>query len=404
MGCEKNKTVLITGGAGYIGGITVRDLLCAGYDIVVLDNFVKGRHFAVERNRVFAERSGRKFSLKEGDLSDTNFLRDVFSEKDIAAVIHFAAFIEVAESVDRPALYFYNNIISTVHLLDAMAEAGIKRIVFSSSAAVYGVPDAVPIQENSPTLPINPYGYTKLSMEKIIGAYREAFGIEWIALRYFNAAGAVPGAELGEAHFPESHLLPNAIDMLTRGMPVRIFGDDYETDDGTCLRDYISVADLARAHRSALELEEEKHLNRPYNLGSEKGFTVGNIAKEVAAVLGVEAKTQHLPRRPGDPDKLVASSQAFRKATRWSPENSHITDIIKTAVEWRAKRPAESFEPKFAPSSSEHELSKKITAELRANKIIPRATKDDILTMLEKYSKGALPDAVMDTGDKKEDK
>ena len=381
----------MTGGAGYIGSITARELLQNGYDVVVLDNFVKGRRFAAERNRCFAERTGRTFILEQGDLGDELFLKGVFARNAVRAVIHFAAFTEVGESVQRPALYFYNNIVNTVHLLDAMVSSGVKRIVFSSSAAVYGNPDKVPIPEDAPTRPINPYGYTKLSMERMIGHYQKKSGIEWIALRYFNAAGAWPDGELGEAHSPESHLIPNAIDMVAKGTRVKVFGSDYDTSDGTCLRDYISIMDLARAHRLALEMMEKSALNRPYNLGSGKGFTVGEVVREVGKAMGLEAAPEYVARRPGDPDKLVASSEAFKKAAGWEVRDSRIEDILKTAVEWYRERPEEALEEKPLPPADEGQMSEKIKAELARNEVIPEILKDEILKRLaeELSSSGA---------------
>jgi len=374
--------ILVTGGAGYIGSVTARELLNNGYDVVVLDNFVKGRRFAVERNRSFAKEKGRSFILEEGDLGDAQFLREVFTRNRFDAVIHFAAFIEVGESVQHPALYFYNNIINTIHLLDAMAEAGVKRIIFSSSAAVYGNPDNVPIPEDARTQPINPYGYTKLAMERMIGSYQERFGIEWVALRYFNAAGASLDGELGEAHFPESHLIPNAIDLVARGEKAKIFGNDYDTEDGTCLRDFISIVDLAQAHRLALELTGKGSINRPYNLGSGSGFTVGTIVREVGKTLGVKAEPEFMDRRPGDPDKLVASSEAFQKATGWKLQNSDIGEILKTAAEWYRGRPEEALEPKPLPRADEKEVTKKIKEELSKNEVIPQKIKDEIMERL----------------------
>ncbi len=376
------NNIVVTGGAGYIGSVTARELLASGYNVVVADNFVKGRKFAVERNRAFAQKNGRDLLLEEGDLGEAKFLKRIFKKNHINAVIHFAAFIEVAESVQHPALYFYNNIINTVHLLDAMAEAGVKRIIFSSSAAVYGNPDSVPIKESAPTRPINPYGYTKLTMERMIGAYKEKFGIEWVALRYFNAAGASFDGELGEAHSPESHLIPNAIDMAAHGEKVKIFGSDYDTEDGTCLRDFISVADLARAHRLALELPGDETINRAYNLGTGSGFTVAAIVRQVGKTLGVNAEPEFLERRPGDPDKLVASPEAFMKAAGWELKNSAIEEILRSAVEWYRTRPEEALEHKSLPRADEKEMTGRVKIELERNPVIPETLKGEILKKL----------------------
>lgn len=377
-------SVLVTGGAGYIGSVTVRELLAHGYDVVVLDSFVKGRRFAVERNAGFARKKGRCFTLEEGDLGDTDFLRGVFERNAVSSVIHFAAYIEVGESVEHPALYFYNNIVNTVHLLDAMSGAGVKRIVFSSSAAVYGNPESVPIPEDAPTIPINPYGYTKLTMERMIGAYQREFGIEWVALRYFNAAGAAPDGELGEAHFPESHLIPRAIDWVAKGEKVKVFGDDYDTEDGTCLRDYISIADLARAHRLALELSGPSRINRAYNLGSGNGFTVGSVVREVGRTLNVEADIEIADRRPGDPDKLLASSSAFQEAAGWKLEHSDIGRILAAAAAWYESRPQEALEPKPLPDRDESAMAAEIEDELARNRVIEQGLKEEIVERLKK--------------------
>ncbi|MDP8298530.1 MAG: UDP-glucose 4-epimerase GalE [Candidatus Tantalella remota] len=383
---DMKKTILVTGGAGYIGSVMARELLANGYDVVVLDSFIKGRRFTVERNAAFAEKQGRKFILEEGDLGDIEFLREAFTNNDIEAVIHFAAFAEVGESVKHPGLYFYNNIINTVHLLDSMAAAGVKRIVFSSSCAVYGRPASVPIKEDCLTHPINPYGYTKLAMERMIGSYKDMYGIEWVALRYFNAAGASLDGELGESHYPESHLIPNAIDWTVKGQKVKVFGNDYDTEDGTCLRDYISIVDLARAHRIALEMPDET-INRAYNLGSGSGFTVDAVVKEVGRALGVEAVPEHVARRPGDPDKLLASSHAFIEASGWELKDSSIKDILRVAVDWYKNRPEEALEPKPLPDVEEKEIVAKIHAELDENLVIPQSVKKEILENLEKWSR-----------------
>jgi UDP-glucose 4-epimerase len=381
-----NKTILVTGGAGYIGSVTARELMANGYDVVVLDSFVKGRRFTVERNAAFARDNGRQFILEEGDLGDVSFLREVFTNNEISAVIHFAAFAEVGESVNHPGLYFYNNIMNTAHLLDAMAASGVKRIVFSSSCSVYGKPATVPIKEDFPTHPINPYGYTKLAMERMICSYRDIYGMEWVALRYFNAAGASLDGDLGESHYPESHLIPNAIDWTVKGEKVKVFGDDYDTEDGTCLRDYISIVDLARAHRMALEMPD-KVINRAYNLGSGSGFTVDTVVREVGKALGVEAVSEHVARRPGDPDKLLASSAAFIEASGWELKDSSIEDILRVAVAWYKNRPEEALEPKPLPDVPEKDMIEKIHSELDENLVIPQSVKKDILDKLGEFSK-----------------
>jgi len=374
-------TVLVTGGAGYIGSHTVRKLLKEGYDVVILDSLVKGRQFLVDRNKLFAEKSGRNLVFEKGDLGDREFVKGVFSRNNISSVIHFAAFIEVGESVAKPAIYFKNNIINTMYLLDAMKDANVGKIVFSSSAAVYGNPKEVPIPENSETNPINSYGYTKLMMEKMIRYYQEKFGIKWVAFRYFNASGDSSDGDLGEAHFPESHLIPAAIDMIFQGKEMKAFGTDYDTRDGTCLRDYISVEDLASAHVLALEAKDDA-LNRAYNLGTGSGLTVKEIIENVGRLLGMPAKWIDAGRRPGDPDSLTAVSTAFQNATGWRLLASSIDTIIGSAIKWFKDRPEEAKEPKPLPDLDEGVLAMEIERSLSENNVIPEELKTEILNTL----------------------
>lgn len=374
-------TVLVTGGAGYIGSHTVRKLLKEDYDVVILDNLIKGRQFAVDRNKDFAEKSGRNLVFERGDLGDKNFLKEVFSRNNITAVIHFAAFIEVGESVAKPAAYFKNNIINTINLLDAMKDAGVEKIVFSSSAAVYGNPKEVPIPEDAETNPINPYGYTKLAMEKMIRYYREKFGIKWIAFRYFNASGASSDGDLGESHSPESHLIPLTIDMISQGKKMKAFGTDYETRDGTCVRDYISVEDLASAHVLALAADE-KALNRVYNLGTGSGLTVKEIIENVGRLLGVAVEWIDAGRRPGDPHSLTAVSGAFKAATGWSLSASSIDTIISSAITWFRNRPPEAKESKPLPVLDESMIAQEVEDSVMENNVISPELKTEISTEL----------------------
>ena len=374
-------TILVTGGAGYIGSHTVRKLLKEGYDVVILDSLVKGRQFSVERNKDFAEKSGRSLVFEKGDLGDRDFVKGVFSRNNITAVIHFAAFIEVGESVAKPAIYFKNNIINTMNLLDAMKDANVGRIVFSSSAAVYGNPKEVPIPEDSETSPINPYGYTKLAMEKIIRYYREKFGIKWTAFRYFNASGASSDGDLGESHSPESHLIPVAIDTISQGKKMKVLGTDFKTRDGTSLRDYVSVDDLASAHILALGANEEA-FNRVYNLGSGVGLTIKEIIENVGRLLGTVAEWFDAGRRPGDPDSLTAVSTAFQNATGWGLLASSIDTIIGSAIAWFRNRPEEAKEPKPLPDLDEGALAREIEQLLAKNKVIPEELKTEILQIL----------------------
>jgi len=377
---------LITGGAGYIGSHVAKELLAQGHDVVVLDSMIKGRNFAIERNKQYAEKLGRKFVFENGDLSDKDLLNKIFKRNNFDAVLHFAAFIEVGESVKRPATYFYNNVINTLHVLDAMALAGAKKIIFSSSAAVYGNPKETPITEQCLISPVNPYGYTKLAMEKMIAHYSKRLGIKWIAFRYFNASGASKEAILGEAHFPESHLIPLAISKLAKGEDAKIFGVDYPTKDGTCVRDYIHVEDLAKAHLLALNLKEEDY-NRAYNLGTGNGFTVKEIIETTARLLKTSPKWVDAGRRAGDSDTLVASSDAFQKVSNWKLESSDISTIISSALKWYKNAPDEAQKPQYLPNKDEKMLFSKIKEELRDNRIISEELKNEIIEKLEGYMK-----------------
>lgn len=384
-------TVLVTGGAGYIGSHTVRELMRDGYDVVVLDNLVKGREFSIKRNQDFAVRCGRKLIFEKGDLGNKKFLDDVLKRhQNIKKIIHFAAFIEVGESTERPALYYYNNIINTLHLLEAMTRHGVKRIIFSSSAATYGNAQRMPIDEGTPTNPINPYGFTKLMMEEMIQYYQKRFGIEWVALRYFNASGASQDGDIGESHSPESHLIPRVIGKFIKGEKPAIYGMNYKTRDKTCLRDYVSVEDLARAHVRALEGE---NVNRPYNLGTGVGFTVKEIISATAQILGVPAEYDIGNRRPGDPDALVASAAAFSAAFGWKPVASDIKTILQAAINWHRNRPREALEQKPLPNVDEADMAAKVERELGSNTVIPPELKLKILSRLESDMAAASPAA-----------
>ncbi|HHV96550.1 MAG TPA: UDP-glucose 4-epimerase GalE [Clostridiaceae bacterium] len=322
-------SVLVTGGAGYIGSHMVAELIEAQEDVVVVDNLEKGHKEAV---------LGGKFYY--GDLRDNEFLDKVFKENDIEAVIHFAAYSLVGESTGDPLKYYNNNVVSTLNLLTKMKEYGVNKIVFSSTAAVYGEPEQVPIRENSRTQPSNPYGETKLAIEKALKWADSAYGIKYVSLRYFNAAGAHISGKIGEDHNPETHLIPIVLQVaLGKREYVTIFGDDYETHDGTCIRDYIHVTDLAQAHILALKQLREKGESSIYNLGNGQGFSVKEVINAVGEVTGVKIRTEIGARRHGDPAVLVASSDKIKKELNWKPVYNDLRTIIETAWKWHKRHP-----------------------------------------------------------------
>lgn len=316
--------ILVCGGAGYIGSHMVAYLLEKGKDVVVLDNLQKGHKEAV---------LCRKFY--KGDLRDRAVLDKVFTENNIEAVIDFAADSLVGESVSEPIKYFENNVGGTLSLLGAMKDYGVKNIVFSSTAATYGEPENIPILENDKTFPTNPYGESKLAVEKILKWCDNAYGIKYTALRYFNAAGAHVSGKIGEHHNPETHLIPIILQVaLGQRDKIMIFGDDYKTEDGTCIRDYIHVHDLASAHLLALERLMNGGESAVYNLGNGKGFSVKEVVEVARKVTGKEIKAEVAPRRAGDPAVLVASSEKAKKELGWKPEFDSLETIIETAWNW----------------------------------------------------------------------
>ncbi|HOJ11166.1 MAG TPA: UDP-glucose 4-epimerase GalE [Clostridiales bacterium] len=321
--------VLVTGGAGYIGSHTVLELLEASEDVVVLDSLEKGHRDAVTGGRFYC-----------GDLRDEKLLDSVFNENEIEAVIHFAAYSLVGESTGDPLKYYNNNVVSTLKLLTKMKEYGVGKIVFSSTAATYGEPECIPISEQSRTSPTNPYGETKLAVEKVLKWADSAYGIKYASLRYFNAAGAHISGKIGEDHSPESHLIPLVLQVaLGKRDNITIFGSDYDTFDGTCIRDYIHVTDLAQAHILALNQLRDGGNSVIYNLGNGQGFSVKeviNIAKEVT---GVNINTVMGDRRPGDPAVLVASSDKIKNDLKWKPEYNQLHTIIETAWKWHKTHP-----------------------------------------------------------------
>lgn len=321
--------ILVTGGAGYIGSHTVAELLDASEEVVVLDNLQKGHKGAVLGGRFY-----------QGDLRDDEFLSKVFKENDIEAVIHFAADSLVGESVSDPLKYYNNNVVSTLKLLTKMKEFSVKKIVFSSTAATYGEPENTPILESDRTLPTNPYGETKLAVEKALKWADNAYGIKYVSLRYFNAAGAHISGKIGEDHNPESHLIPIILQVaLGKREAISIFGDDYNTPDGTCIRDYIHVTDLAQAHILALKKLRDGGESSIYNLGNGKGFSVKEVVELAREVTGIDIKAVVAERRPGDPAVLVASSEKIQKELNWQPRYNDLRTIIDTAWQWHKNNP-----------------------------------------------------------------
>lgn len=320
--------ILVIGGAGYIGSHAARWLVRGGHDVWVYDNLSLGHEAAVPPGR-----------LLRGDLHDRPRLETVLREYRIDAVMHFAAFALVGESVTQPQKYYHNNIVGSLTLLEAMRTTGVTRIVFSSTTATYGEPQRIPIREDEPQLPINPYGFTKLAVEHALADYARAYGFAYAALRYFNAAGASPAGDLGEDHTPESHLIPLVLQVaLGQREKITILGDDYPTPDGTCIRDYIHVDDLASAHALALEkLQPGEGLR--LNLGTGRGTSVREVIEACRQVSGHAIPCEIGPRRPGDPPQLVADSTLAQKTLGWQPQYPTITPIVQTAWNWHQSHP-----------------------------------------------------------------
>jgi UDP-glucose-4-epimerase GalE len=319
--------ILVTGGAGYIGSITSHHLLRRGYEIIVADDLSRGH-----RHNVAAER------LNVVRLQQTDAIAGLLAGVD--AVVHFAAYIAVGESIREPELYFSNNVGGTLSLLEAMARAGVKRMVFSSTAAVYGDPTSVPIPENARIAPVSPYGESKAIVEKILGELDRYRGVHTIALRYFNACGGEPEAGLGEEHHPETHLIPLLFRAIASGEPIQIFGNDYSTPDGTCIRDYIHVADLAEAHIAALEHLMSGGGSEAFNVGTGRGQSVLEVLAAVEQVTGRKVPYVIAPRREGDPAELVADSSKLRSALGWKPTRSDLLHIVRDAWDFFQKKSA----------------------------------------------------------------
>jgi UDP-glucose 4-epimerase len=318
--------ILVTGGAGYIGGTVTQLLLDRGHTVVVYDNLYRGKRSMVPSGATFLE----------GDVADTKRLEEIFADGSFAGVMHFAALIEAGESMTKPEIYFRNNTAATLGLLEAMVKRNLKKLVFSSTAAVYGEPKTTPIEEDAALSPTNAYGESKLLVEQMLAWFHRIHGLRYASLRYFNVAGAIPGR--GEAHEPESHLIPLILDVaLGRRANIKIFGQDYPTPDGTCIRDYIHVADLADAHLLAFEALGARD-RMIYNLGNGHGFTVREVVESARRVTGHAIPVEELPRRPGDPASLIASSAKIEADLGWKPKYRRLDDILRSAWEWHQQR------------------------------------------------------------------
>lgn len=320
--------ILITGGAGYIGCHTVRRLAAHGHDLTVFDNLSTGHAESVPPG-----------VLVRGDLLDADQVRAVLRNRKVDAVVHFAASAYVGESVRDPALYYRNNVFATINLLDGMRAAGVRKLVFSSTVATFGIPPALPITEDMPQRPINPYGQSKLAMEGALRDYSRAYGLGYVTLRFFNAAGASPDGDLGEDHDPEPHLIPLVIRAAMGLRPhIEVYGTDYDTPDGTCIRDYVHVEDLATAHVLALDKVTDG-AGLAYHLGSERGASIREVIATVEAVTGLKVPVTYGPRREGDPPALVASSELARRELGWRPAYTDLRAIVETAWNWHRSHP-----------------------------------------------------------------
>jgi UDP-glucose-4-epimerase GalE len=328
------KNILVTGGAGYIGSHTAKALAAAGYQPIVLDNLSTGNSWAVQWGPLFNH-----------DLADCNLIRTVIEKNNIESVVHFAANAYVGESMRYPQKYFDNNVINSLNLLNTMLQCGVQNIVFSSSCATYGDPKFVPISENHPQVPVNPYGDSKLFIEKVLRWFGESHGMRSVCLRYFNAAGADPEIEIGEHHDPETHLIPLIIEAaLTQSEPVKVFGTDYPTPDGSAIRDYVHVTDLANAHVKALRYLEHGGENTALNLGTGSGHSVREVIKSVERVTGYCVPLCESPRRAGDPPVLAANANKAKEILDWTPHFINLDEIVDTAWNWHISLKEKSYE------------------------------------------------------------
>lgn len=323
-------SILVLGGAGYIGSHAVYQLIDQGSEVVVIDNLQSGHRGAIHP----------KAHFYEGDIRSREFMRSVFEKENIDAILHFAANSLVGESMTEPLKYYDNNVFGTQIVLEMMKEFNVKYIIFSSTAAVYGEQKVVPIKEDAATLPTNTYGETKLAMEKMIAWCEKAFDLKYVSLRYFNVAGARSDGQIGEDHHPETHLIPVVLEAALGKRPaITVFGDDYDTPDGTCIRDYIHVEDLINAHLLALAFLQNGGESNVFNLGSSQGFSVKEIIESAKEVTGIDIPVQLGERRSGDPSTLIASSEKARSVLGWNPKRTSIQQIITDAWNWHQHHP-----------------------------------------------------------------
>lgn len=319
--------ILIVGGAGYIGSHVNKVLNERGYETIILDNLSYGH-----------EESVKWGTLCKCDLANINEVDDIFTKYDINAVMHFSSFIDVGESVRNPEKYYNNNVVNTMNLLNVMLKHDVKKFIFSSTCATYGIPQKIPLTENHPQNPINPYGWTKLMVERILKDYDTAYGLKSVILRYFNASGADESGIIGECHNPETHLIPLILDAaMGKREDIKIFGTDYDTPDGTCIRDYIHVTDLADAHILSLEYLNKNNQSNQFNLGNGQGFSVREVIESVKRVTGRNFNVTQTQRREGDPAILIGSSKKAKDTLGWDPQYVNIDKIIETAWNWHQK-------------------------------------------------------------------
>jgi UDP-glucose 4-epimerase len=333
--------ILVTGGAGYIGSVTVEDLTKRGEEVVVIDNLVYGHREAILDG----------VRLYEGSIGDKELVHRVLLENKIDACMHFSAYAYVGESVQEPAKYFQNNFVETIALLDTLREGGVNIFIFSSTCATYGVPQSIPIDEDHPQWPINPYGWTKLMVERAMDAYDQAYGLKFVSLRYFNATGATK--RCGEDHDPETHLIPLVLKAALGKIPkVSVFGNDYDTPDGTAIRDYIHISDLSSAHLLALDHLRAGQRSDFINLGNGSGYSVKQVVETARRITGREIPTEDAPRRAGDPPQLVGDSRKAREVLGWKPQFPELEKIIGSAWEWHRQHP-DGYSGDKARTSSE---------------------------------------------------